>query len=98
MAVAAVTESLDAVEQCAREALQSRGLTVTRILWVGSEAILFLGPQKRPMTAWVSRIGSQIRDVITESGFPAEPSAWVVRALGQKPGQRPDTTTSETKP
>jgi len=91
-AIAEPAESLDVVEECAKQALEAHGLTVTRILRVSTESILFIGPRDRPMTAWVSRLGTQIADAVTESGFPAEPAAWVVRALGHKPGQKPTTT------
>jgi len=52
--------------------LRQRGITVTQVVRVNPDSILYLGSRKRPMTAWLTYDGARL-DVRPQSGFPAFP-------------------------
>lgn len=68
------------VRRNARRMLRGEGVTVTEVVHVNPDSVLFLGCQGRPMTGWMSYAGGRLA-VVCESGFVAEPSAWVQRRL-----------------
>lgn len=68
-----VTASEPAAHHNARMLLRQHGLTVTGIVRVEPDAILYLGVTRCPMTAWLHWTGARL-DVTYEPGFPAWPT------------------------
>ena len=59
--------------------LSRNAIGFDRILSVDIDSILFIDPQKRPMTAWLSATDHGVR-VFVAAGFPAERPGWATPA------------------
>ena len=53
------------------------------VLHVDTDSILFRGFNRIIRTAWLGVKDGRVVKIAAESGFPAEPSEWVVRMLAK---------------
>lgn len=66
----------------AADLLRHEGHLVKRIIARHTDAILFEGAQGRAMTAWTREHGGRVL-LVTELGFPAEPSVFTLKKLAE---------------